>query len=374
MLKKMLKVMVALGIFGFILSAGEGAVCEAAQWKKARKTQEKVYDVSGFTGVNNKLQGIVEVSQGVTLSVRGESSFEGLLDDLSLEVRQGILVVDASAEVRKEMSSLRSFPAFRLQVTLPRIEVLQLGGSGDMRVKTDIETERMSIALTGSGEIHTQGLRSSGRVDVTLSGSGDMQLESIWGSELAINLSGSGDVSAGDLGVANGVTVRINGSGDLRVGNVESSELTLGLSGSGDLKVGQVKTKAFVSMQLSGSGDMNVGKVLGETLRMGINGSGEVNVSSAEVAKVEADLSTSGSIKVGGGKSDQSEVRLSGSGDIDLLKHTSGNANVRAVGSGDLGLCVTGEVSLEGSSSTASITITGGARIAGDKGLSINVK
>ena len=39
MLKKMLKVMVALGIFGFILSAGEGAVCEAAQWKKARKTQ-----------------------------------------------------------------------------------------------------------------------------------------------------------------------------------------------------------------------------------------------------------------------------------------------------------------------------------------------
>ena len=51
MLKKMLKVMVALGIFGFILSAGEGAVCEAAQWKKARKTQEKVYDVSGFTGL-----------------------------------------------------------------------------------------------------------------------------------------------------------------------------------------------------------------------------------------------------------------------------------------------------------------------------------
>ena len=179
MLKKMLKVMVTLGIFGFILSVGEGAVCEAAQWKKARKTQEKAYDVSGFTGVNNKLQGIVEVSQGATLSVRGESSFEGLLDDLSLEVRQGILVVDASAEVRKEMSSLRSFPAFRLQVTLPRIEVLQLGGSGDMRVKTDIETERMSIALTGSGEIHTQGLRSSGRVDVTLSGSGDMQLKSI---------------------------------------------------------------------------------------------------------------------------------------------------------------------------------------------------
>jgi hypothetical protein len=113
-------------------------------------------------------------------------------------------------------------------VTVPTLERLEIGGSGDARVD-GIRGERFESAISGSG-----GIRGAGRVR---------------GARVAI--SGSGDADLGDL-AADDVRVEIEGSGEAHVHAVRS--LDASISGSGDIFY--AGHPARVNQHVDGSGDI----------------------------------------------------------------------------------------------------------------------
>lgn len=352
---------VAVAALGLVGAFPEQSV--AAQWKKVKSAETKTYALKGFTEVCNVLQGVVEVSQGSTFSVQGESLYEGLLDDITVEVRKDVLVVDASNAVLKEMSSLRNFPLFTLRVTLPKLTKLRLAGSGDIRVVTDVETDNLSVVLTGSGEVKAKNLISNGLVEMVLAGSGEIEVGSVRSGEMAVKLTGSGDVEVGDAVVNGGTQVVLGGSGDLKVGNVSCKSAEVSLTGSGDVDVKDVQASRSVRVQCVGSGDMKFGEVRSNKLGIQVTGSGEIELASATVESVDAKLTSSGSISIGGGESSACDVSVTGSGDIAFQKHRAKNARVSVSGSGDVAMYVTEELRLGGTTNMSSLTIDGRPRL-----------
>lgn len=349
----------SVGVFGASMHSF-GAL---PRWKRVGVPQVKTYELGGFTGVSNTLPGVVEVAQGRVFSVRGESSYAGLLEDLSVEVRDGVLVVGASEEVRRALSAMRIFPLFTLRVTLPRLTLLSLGGSGDLRVLTDVETDGISIGVAGSGEVRMLRLESSGRVSVALSGSGDVEMGGVVCGGAYVEVAGSGDVKLGDVRSAGDVQLRLNGSGDVVVGTIEGARADVRLCGSGDIKVRGLQARGRLEIDGRGSGDVSIGAVQSDRAAIGHVGSGEIALASVDAENVSAKLGSSGSILIGGGRSVRCEISLTGSGDIDLSKHRTRDATLEIMGSGDISMHVSDTVRMRGGSSSVTCSIEGGARV-----------
>lgn len=338
-----------------------------AQWSRADAPRVKTYDLLGFSGVTNSLPGAVEVSQGAVFSVQGESMYDGLLDEISVEVRDGVLVIGASGAVRKKLSSLRRYPLFKLRVTMPQIEQLTLAGSGDVLVVTDVEVGALALTIAGSGELRTRRIRSADEVHVLLGGSGDAELGAVHGRALSVNLAGSGEVAIDDVNLQGEAELLVAGSGDLRIGDVRSSRMGINIAGSGSVQAKEVQVDREVKAWCNGSGEIALGTMRGSFLELGQSGSGDIAVASATVDKLNVQLLASGDIAVAGGSSRECEVSQRGSGDIDLLRHTSREADIVLLGSGDVKMTVTEVVYTNGGMPSSTLSIEGGARFVNRK-------
>lgn len=362
-------------VMGRILVKGALVLCAVmffcagaqAKWKRLSSAQIKLYKLSGFTGVVVSLPGEVEVSQGENYSVRGESKYDGILEAIDVTVKNGNLVVDASEEVHKQMAALRRYPLFKLHVTTPRVELLGVAGSGDVRVVTDVTTETLTVSLTGSGEVHTRGVQCRGDVFILLAGSGNINLGALHGRKLISKITGSGDIKMSDVELGGDAELLLAGSGDMALGDVRAAALSAKIAGSGSIQTLGVQVDKSVEAACNGSGDIKMGAARGASMQLAQEGSGEIEVASATVDRLGVKLEMSGGIEVKGGSSGVCEVSLTGAGDIDLQRLTAREADVLLRGSGEVKMTVTDVVYMDGGMPSSTLSVEGGARMAGKR-------
>lgn len=129
---------------------------------------------------------------------------DNLLPLIRSRVEQGRLTLDLE-------KSVRSRHAIEAHIRVPRLEALDITGSGDTRLELG-DADRMAIRLVGTGD-----LTASGRV-------GTLEIES----------TGAGDIDTVELR-AGAVSLDSTGSGDADITALQRCELTL--LGTGDITV-----------------------------------------------------------------------------------------------------------------------------------------
>ena len=200
--------------------------------------------IEGFKGVDLRIAGDVEITQGpvYAVSVDAEGNLLPLVETI---LEDQVLVI-------KSKECLRTSRPVLVKVTMPEIRSLDLSGSGHIRGMNTLNCDKLHLAISGSGDIESDitatVLRSS------VSGSGNIVLRGT-AKDQEISISGSGDIRAERL-ISGNVTVRITGSGDCDVN--ATGLLRVSISGSGDVRYHGKPTK--IETHVSGSGKVRQAK------------------------------------------------------------------------------------------------------------------
>lgn len=211
-----------------------------------RQGDVATYRVGGFDRVAIGGPGTADVRVGPAWSLRISGPAQAL-DNLRVVVERGRLEIGPRWSDRASTEADRRV---RIQLTLPRLADVALGGSG--RVTVDRVTgERFAAALGGSGTL-TLGKLAVGQATFSVGGSGEIAAAGT-ARVLEINLGGSGSVAAAGLRAAT-ATVSAAGSGDVRA--TVDGTATVSLVGSGDVDLG---TQARCRVTRMGSGRVRCG-------------------------------------------------------------------------------------------------------------------
>ena len=163
-------------------------------------TQQRA--IANFRGVD--LQGagdlIVRVGPRPSLSVTADSN---ILPVLGQRQRGDRLTLEP-------LRSYRSRTRPRFVLTVPQLNSLGIGGSGDARVY-NVTGERLTLAIGGSGNIVASG--RTGRLSLAIGGSGDIDTRALRASSVAVTIGGSGNARVATSGALSGT---IAGSGSIR--------------------------------------------------------------------------------------------------------------------------------------------------------------
>ena len=176
--------------------------------------------VAEFHGVEARGSLKVLVTQDTPASVKVEAD-DNLLPILTTEVKDGILVLDA----KRNYSTNNPVT---VEVTVPVLDSLALGGSGSLTVQGELETKDLTVAVGGSGELTADGKFENVRCD--LGGTGRVVLAGATGSE-SITMGGSGNMDASKLQATGKCDVVVAGSGQASVW--ADGPLSITIAGSG---------------------------------------------------------------------------------------------------------------------------------------------
>jgi len=164
-------------------------------------TEERQLD--SFSAV--ELQG----SPDVYITVGGEQKVEITADDNLIDLILTRVKRDELVIYNKTSYSTRK--GIKVKITVPKLEQVNIEGSGDMYI-TGVDGTEFSINIDGSGDIEV-----AGKVE-----------------DVEIEINGSGDVDASEL-IAQFADVEINGSGDVTV--YADEDIRTSINGSGDVDV-----------------------------------------------------------------------------------------------------------------------------------------
>jgi len=140
-----------------------------------------------------------------------------------------------------------------VKVFMPKAEIVELNGSGNIAIGNFGSQEKISLILDGSGNINIDKLKHLTELKLAIEGSGDIKL--------------NGDTETTSL------TAAINGSGDIKAERLKTKNAKLDINGSGNIEI-QVSESANVN--ISGSGDV---WIMGNPkLQKSISGSGDVHI------------------------------------------------------------------------------------------------
>lgn len=146
---------------------------------------------------------------------------EGVLERLTADVRDGVL------ELGSRGGPMMLSGRISYELTLPKLESIEVNGSGD--VDAVASGGGFRIEINGSGDIEVTGTADT--LDVSIDGSGDIEAGDLVARDATVSISGSGDV---DLHVTGTLDVDISGSGTVthRGGALVTSDI----SGSGSVE------------------------------------------------------------------------------------------------------------------------------------------
>lgn len=192
-----------------------------------------------------------------------------------------ITEVDGSTlkiRLEKWSSSLSNrFRDVKIYVTFTELGKVYASGSGDITLKSALESDDVMLKCSGSGTITTEGriyatddikIENSGSskiyiqstieagddAEISNSGSGRIIINSFFADELAISNSGSAGVEING-GEVDAQSIRLSGSGKMKMEDMRSNACEIRKSGSGSVYVG---VKDVLSGSSSGSGNVYV--------------------------------------------------------------------------------------------------------------------
>ncbi|WP_281233369.1 head GIN domain-containing protein [Flavobacterium gelatinilyticum] len=215
-----------------------------SQDKSKLKGNGKIVTQTRNTGDYNdiKISGFFDVD--LTAGKEGKITITGeenLLSSIKVEVEDNSLKIYV-----ERFKNIKPTKNIRITVPFEKISELSLAGSGDVKSKDIIKSDKFSVKLSGSGNLTLP--VDADNVELTVSGSGNVHLKGTAGN-FSSRLSGSGDIDASDL-KSKHVDAVISGSGNSKVSCNDS--LTARVSGSGNIRyVGNPEKR---DVKVSGSG------------------------------------------------------------------------------------------------------------------------
>jgi hypothetical protein len=206
------------------------------------KPIEKTFDYKSFTGIANFTGADISITKSPDFNIK-VSGYQKMIENLKLEVKNGILVV----EFRKKMSF--NFTQLKIDINMPELNLCELHGSGSVVSKdTFIVNQDLKLEINGSGSINAC-FNTIGSTNADINGSGDINLSGKSNS-FDISINGSGEIKAFEY-IVNQAKVEISGSGDTEI-NV-SNNLNVEINGSGSVTY---KGKPAVYSDINGSGSI----------------------------------------------------------------------------------------------------------------------
>ena len=193
-------------------------------------TVERNYQVGAFDKI--ELAGAYDatVRTGPAVSVHAKGG-ENLLDQLTVEVRDGKLVIQ-SKHHGWFGGFHRNNGKVQLMITVPQLSAATLAGSGGINIDK-VQGDRFEGTVAGSGNL------SVGSLDV---------------QSLKLSIAGSGDLKAG-TGKSRSAEYGIAGSGGLDAAGVQTETLKVSIAGAGDIKA---HASGTADVSIMGSGDVAV--------------------------------------------------------------------------------------------------------------------
>ncbi|WP_237060740.1 GIN domain-containing protein [Microbulbifer sediminum] len=228
------------------------------------------FPVEGFTRIELKGDSRLEVVQGEVFEVIASGPKE-IVDLAVAEVRGDTLELSVRDKHRRFFGvvTVSDSEGVDYRVVLPRLESLEVTGSGDARAEL-LESESLDLEVTGSGslavdKVAAESLQAAvtGSGDLSLGtvlavegrasikGSGDIRLDSVIGDSFGAEIKGSGDMVVG--GKVASLSISIMGSGDFLGRNLQSDDAEGTVMGSGDIVLRRPARESFSVM---GSGDI----------------------------------------------------------------------------------------------------------------------
>lgn len=190
-----------------------------------------------------RIEGVADLflAQGPRQQVQVDAE-EGMPSHVTTTIENGVLVITTDRMVTNSSS-------IKVYVTLPVIDEISLGGTGNVIGLTEIAAPELQLTSNGTGtltlNVTTKELTSalfgtgtitlSGKADrssVTLEGTGDYHGRKLVSNEIAVINAGTGDV---EVNPKQKLRVQLNGTGDVRyAGDVEQLESKI--TGTGALR------------------------------------------------------------------------------------------------------------------------------------------
>ena len=222
----------------------------ARRWEPA--VERRTYELANFTGIILSVPAYVQVEQGSTFSVQGETSQQGLLDYLSVSVEKGDLRIQLRHSYRR-LPRLNRYPVLRFRVKLPSIERLTTLSSGDITVTTPISSPQLSVRSTGSGDIQLDDATCRGNFTAQLASSGNLSVGDLEAETLNLSQTGSGDIRLSQTSVKQNATIRVLSAGDCTTGKLVTGRLEYYAAGSGNTRLMQVESQSLAKITLLSS-------------------------------------------------------------------------------------------------------------------------
>lgn len=198
--------------------------------------------LSSFRGVSLEFDASVEIYYDSVYRVELVGQ-QNILNVIRTEVRGSNLEIKLN-----NFTTIRKHNPITIRVYTPKIENLEVNGSGNISCIGSFDADQLSTYVNGSGNLNFKGvIRNS--FTASVNGSGNISYNGNGTCNQAkYTISGSGDINAEWL-KADNVESRVSGSGDQRIYAVKN--LNVDISGSGDV---YYRGNPAVTVNISGSG------------------------------------------------------------------------------------------------------------------------
>ena len=205
------------------------------------------YEVGAFNDLSVLLSATVNftVSNDYTCTVRVD---ENILEYLDIKVKKDELTM----ERQQKYKTVNLRPTeFVIDITAPRLEEVNLAGSGNVNVLSPLNAKEMEFFVAGSGNIIFKEAINIRHLEMQIAGSGDIRIPDLTADKLEVDVAGSGSAKI-DGGRVNEAEVSIAGSGDCNLA-CEIDTLEADIAGSGDVTA---KVRNRLEYSIIGSGNI----------------------------------------------------------------------------------------------------------------------
>lgn len=162
--------------------------------------------------VDNEPMMIVTGGRGVTQIISGNGNTQIAGRDYivggTIRVRGNVGSVIGAGNVVEQRSAP---PIFRVEVTLPHVEILHISGAGNVTYH-DIDQDELSLDVSGAGTIEVTG--KVNRLEADVSGAGDIAAYQLSATRGRLRVSGAGNIKAT---VTESVVARVSGVGKIKI-------------------------------------------------------------------------------------------------------------------------------------------------------------
>jgi hypothetical protein len=217
-----------------------------AQFKDANA---QVREAKNFHGIRVGSAFDVFISQGSDEAVAVSSSDPKTLENIVVEVSNGILHIGFAKGFRMNMGNKK----LKAYISFKQLDELDISGACDVKVEGSIKTDNLRLGLSGASDM--KGKLEVGKLSVNLSGASDLDLT---GVATSLDLDASGASKFKGFGLSSDYCkAEASGASDIRIR--VNKELSVRASGASDIDykgagvIRDVKTSGASSVSKTGS-------------------------------------------------------------------------------------------------------------------------